>query len=48
MIVQATKGSKAPFKLLAPKIVHRRDIVSGNVVYEDEFNEILRDGHLLY
>ena len=47
VIVQATKGSSAPFKLLAPKIVHRRDKISGKVIYEDEFKKILRCGHPL-
>ena len=47
VIVQATKTSGAAFKLLAPKIVHRRDGISGKVVYEDEFKKILRYGHPL-
>ena len=47
VIVQATKTSSAAFKLLAPKIVHRRDGISGKVVYEDEFKKILRHGHPL-
>ena len=47
VIVQATKTSRAAFKLLAPKIVHRRDGISGKVVYEDEFKKILRYGHPL-
>ena len=47
VIVQATKSSNASFKLLAPKIVHKRDIISGKVVYEDEFKNILRYGHPL-
>ena len=47
VIVQATKTSGAAFKLLAPKIVHRRDGTSGKVVYEDEFKKILRFGHPL-
>ena len=47
VIVQATKTSGAAFKLLAPKIVHRRDAVSGKVVYKDEFKKILRYGHPL-
>ncbi len=47
VIVQATKSSSAAFTLLAPKIVHRRDIVSGKVVYEEEFKKILRSGYPL-
>ncbi len=44
VIIQATKNSSADFKLLAPKIVHRRDGISGKVLYEDEFDKILRYG----
>ena len=44
VIVQATKSSSAPFKLLSPKIVHKRDKISGKVVYQDEFKKILRCG----
>ena len=47
VIVQATKTSGAAFKLLSPKIVHRRDGISGKVVYEEEFEKILRYGHPL-
>ena len=47
VIVQARKGSRAAFKLLSPKIIHRRDTNTGNVVYEDEFEGILRSGHPL-
>ena len=47
VIVQATKTSVAAFKLLSPKIVHRRDVISGKVVYEEEFEKILRYGHPL-
>ena len=47
IIVQATKSSKAAFTLLAPKTVHRRDIVSGEVVYEEELKKVLRSGHPL-
>ena len=44
VIVQATKSSRAAFKLLSPKIVHKRDRISGKVVYQDEFKKILRCG----
>ena len=44
VIVQATKSSSAAFKLLYPKIVHKRDRISGKVVYQDEFKQILRCG----
>ena len=44
VIVQATKSSSAAFKLLSPKIVHKRDRISGKVVYQDEFKKILRCG----
>ena len=47
VIVQATKGSNGPFKLLAPKIVHKRHMVTGEVLYEDEFKKILSCGHPL-
>ena len=47
VIVQATKSSSAAFTLLAPKIVHRRDTLSGKVVYEDELKKILRSGYPL-
>ena len=47
VIVQATKSSSAAFKLLAPKIVHKRDKVSGKVVYKEEFKKILRSGYPL-
>ena len=47
VIVQATKSSSAAFKLLSPKIVHKRDRISGKVVYQDEFKKILRCGHPL-
>ena len=47
VIVQATKSSSAAFKLLAPKTVHRRDTLSGKVVYEEELNKILRSGYPL-
>ncbi|MDC3107902.1 methyltransferase [Paracoccaceae bacterium] len=47
VIVQATKSSSAAFTLLAPKTVHRRDTVSGKVVYQEELNRILRSGHPL-
>ncbi len=47
VIVQATKNSSAAFKLLAPKIVHRKHGISGKVVYEEEFNKILRYGYPL-
>ena len=47
VVVQATKNSSAAFKLLAPKIVHRRDRKSGKVYYENEFEKILRYGHAL-
>ena len=47
IIVQATKNSSAAFKLLAPKTVHKRDSVSGKVVYEEELNKILRSGYPL-
>ena len=47
IIVQATKDSSAAFTLLAPKIVHKRDSVSGKVVYEEELNKILRSGYPL-
>ncbi len=44
VIVQAKKSSRAAFKLLTPKIVHRRNAYTGSIVYEDEFEEILRAG----
>ncbi len=44
VIVQATKNSRAPFKLLAPKIVHKKDSTSKKVVYNAEFKKILQDG----
>ena len=47
IIVQATKNSSAPFTLLAQKTVHKRDSVSGKVVYEEELNKILRSGYPL-
>ena len=47
IIVQATKNSSAAFTLLAPKTVHKRDSVSGKVVYEEELNKILRSGYPL-
>ena len=47
VIVQATKCSSASFKLLSPKIVHKRDRISGKVVYQDEFEKILRYGNPL-
>ena len=47
IIVQATKNSSAAFTLLSPKTVHKRDPVSGKVVYEDELNKILRSGYPL-
>ena len=47
VIVQATKSSSGSFKLLAPKTVHKRERISGKVVYEDEFKNILRYGHAL-
>ena len=47
VIVQATKSSSAVFTLLAPKIVHRKDSVSGKVVYEEELKKILRYGYPL-
>ena len=47
VIVQAKKNSRASFKLLTPKIVHRRDADTGSIVYEDEFEEILRSGRPL-
>ena len=47
VIVQATKSSSAAFKLLSPKIVHKRDRISGKVVYQDEFRKILRCGNPL-
>ncbi len=47
VIVQATKSSSGSFKLLAPKTVHKRERISGKVVYEDEFKNILRYGHSL-
>ena len=47
VIVQATKSSSAAFTLLAPKTVHRRDTVSGKVVYEDELKKVLRSGYPL-
>ena len=47
VIVQATKSSSAAFTLLAPKTVHRRDKVSGKVVYEEELKKILRSGYPL-
>ena len=47
VIVQATKNSSAAFTLLAPKTVHKRDSVSGKVVYEEELNKILRSGYPL-
>ena len=47
IIVQATNNSSAAFTLLPPKTVHTRDRVSGKVVYEEEFNKILRSGYPL-
>ena len=47
VIVQATKSSSAAFQLLSPKIVHKRDKLSGKVVYQDEFEKILRYGNPL-
>ena len=47
VIVQATKSSSGAFKLLAPKIVHKRDVVTGEVSYEDEFKKILSSGYPL-
>ena len=47
IIVQATKNSSAAFTLLPPKTVHKRDSVSGKVVYEEELNKILRSGYPL-
>ena len=47
VIVQAKKSSRAAFKLLTSKIVHKRDKDTGNVIYEDEFEEILRNGYPL-
>ena len=47
VIVQATKSSSAAFKLLSPKIVHKRDKISGKVAYRDEFKKILRYGNPL-
>ena len=47
VIVQATKSSSGAFKLLAPKIVHKRDAVTGEVLYEDEFKKILSSGYPL-
>ena len=47
IIVQATKNSSAAFTLLAPKTVHKRDTMSGKVVYEEELNKILRSGYPL-
>ena len=47
IIVQATKSSNGAFKLLAPKIVHKRDVGTGEVLYEDEFKKILSSGHPL-
>ena len=47
VIVQAKKSSRAAFKLLAPKIVHKRDKDTGSVIYEDEFEEILRSAYPL-
>ena len=47
VIVQATKSSSGAFKLLAPKIVHKRNLLTGKVLYEDEFKKILGSGHPL-
>ncbi len=47
VIVQAKKSSRSAFKLLTPKIVHKRDADTGSIVYEDEFEEILRSGRSL-
>ncbi|MFL2800448.1 MAG: tRNA1(Val) (adenine(37)-N6)-methyltransferase [Paracoccaceae bacterium] len=47
VIVQATKSSNAALKLLSPKIVHKRDRISGKVVYQEEFRKILRHGNPL-
>ena len=47
VIIQATKSSSASFKLLTPKIVHKKIEKSGKVVYEDEFEKILRYGYPL-
>ncbi len=47
VIIQAKKSSRAAFKLLAPKIVHKIDKDTGSVIYENEFEEILRSGYPL-
>ena len=47
IIVQATKCSRAPFKLLRPKIIHSKDVTTGKVGYNEEFQKILREGHPL-
>ena len=47
VIVQATKSSSGAFKLLTPKIVHKRNLLTGEVLYEDEFKKILTSGYPL-
>ncbi len=47
VLVQATKSSSGAFTLLAPKTVHRKDTVTGKVVYEENLKKILRCGHPL-
>jgi tRNA1(Val) A37 N6-methylase TrmN6 len=45
VIVQARKGGRAPFRLLAPLVIHRGDAHDGDrESYTPEANAVLRDG----